>query len=85
MTNPKILILDEPTRGVDVGAKKEIYDVINELKKKGLSIIMISSEMPEVMGLSDRIMVIHEHKISGTLSKDEFTQEKIMRYAVGVE
>lgn len=85
LTNPKILILDEPTRGVDVGAKKEIYDVINELKKKGLSIIMISSEMPEVMGLSDRIMVIHEHKISGTLSKDEFTQEKIMRYAVGVE
>lgn len=85
LTNPKILILDEPTRGVDVGAKKEIYDVINELKKKRLSIIMISSEMPEVMGLSDRIMVIHEHKISGTLSKDEFTQEKIMRYAVGVE
>jgi len=85
LTNPKILILDEPTRGVDVGAKKEIYDVINELKKKGLSIIMISSEMPEVMGLSDRIMVINEHKISGTLSKDEFTQEKIMRYAVGVE
>ena len=85
LTNPKILILDEPTRGVDVGAKKEIYDVINELKTKGLSIIMISSEMPEVMGLSDRIMVIHEHKISGTLSKDEFSQEKIMRYAVGVE
>ncbi|MGL5175890.1 MAG: ribose ABC transporter ATP-binding protein RbsA [Cetobacterium sp.] len=85
LTNPKILILDEPTRGVDVGAKKEIYDVINELKTKGLSIIMISSEMPEVMGLSDRIMVVHEHKISGTLLKDEFTQEKIMRYAVGVE
>lgn len=85
LTNPKILILDEPTRGVDVGAKREIYDVINELKKKGLSIIIISSEMPEVMGLSDKIMVVHEHKISGTLSKDEFTQEKIMRYAVGVE
>ncbi|MGL5543594.1 MAG: ribose ABC transporter ATP-binding protein RbsA [Cetobacterium sp.] len=85
LTNPKILILDEPTRGVDVGAKKEIYDVINELKTKGLSIIMISSEMPEVMGLSDRIMVLHEQKISGSLSKDEFTQEKIMRYAVGVE
>ncbi|MEG1408079.1 MAG: ATP-binding cassette domain-containing protein, partial [Ruthenibacterium sp.] len=85
LTNPKILILDEPTRGVDVGAKKEIYDVINELKEKGLSIIMISSEMPEVMGLSDKIMVIHEHKISGILSKKEFSQEKIMRYAVGVE
>ncbi|MBC2850098.1 ribose ABC transporter ATP-binding protein RbsA [Cetobacterium sp. 8H] len=85
LTNPKILILDEPTRGVDVGAKKEIYDVINELKEKGLSIIMISSEMPEVMGLSDKIMVIHEHRISGILSKNEFSQEKIMRYAVGVE
>ncbi|MGL4988419.1 MAG: ATP-binding cassette domain-containing protein, partial [Cetobacterium sp.] len=85
LTNPKILILDEPTRGVDVGAKKEIYDVINELKAEGLSIIMISSEMPEVMGLSDKIMVIHENRISGILEKDEFSQEKIMRYAVGVE
>ncbi|MCJ8341473.1 MAG: ribose ABC transporter ATP-binding protein RbsA [Cetobacterium sp.] len=85
LTNPKILILDEPTRGVDVGAKKEIYDVINELKKKGLSIIMISSEMPEVMGLSDRIMVMHENKISGNLSLEEATQENIMRCAVGVK
>ncbi|MGL4672472.1 ribose ABC transporter ATP-binding protein RbsA [Cetobacterium sp.] len=85
LTNPKILILDEPTRGVDVGAKKEIYDVINDLKMKGLSIIMISSEMPEVMGLSDRIMVVHENRVSGLLLKDEFTQEKIMRYAIGVE
>ncbi|MGL6119484.1 MAG: ribose ABC transporter ATP-binding protein RbsA [Fusobacteriaceae bacterium] len=84
MTEPKILILDEPTRGVDVGAKKEIYDVINQLKEKGLSIILISSEMPEVMGLSDRIMVIHENKISGHLTREEFDQEKIMRLAVGV-
>ncbi|MGL5428534.1 MAG: ribose ABC transporter ATP-binding protein RbsA [Cetobacterium sp.] len=85
LTNPKILILDEPTRGVDVGAKKEIYDVINELKAKGLSIVMISSEMPEVMGLSDRIMVLHENRLAGTLLKSEFTEEKIMRYAAGVE
>lgn len=84
LSNPKILILDEPTRGVDVGAKKEIYDVINELKKKGLSIIIISSEMPEVMGLSDRILVIHEHRVTGDLTKEEATQEKIMRCAVGV-
>jgi ribose transport system ATP-binding protein len=76
--------LDEPTRGVDVGAKKEIYDVINQLKEKGLSIILISSEMPEVMGLSDRLMVIHENEISGHLERDEFDQEKIMRLAVGV-
>ncbi|MGL4981004.1 MAG: ribose ABC transporter ATP-binding protein RbsA [Fusobacteriaceae bacterium] len=84
MTNPKILILDEPTRGVDVGAKKEIYDVINQLKERGLSIILISSEMPEVMGLSDRIMVIHENKVSGQLERADFDQEKIMRLAVGV-
>lgn len=85
LTNPKILILDEPTRGVDVGAKKEIYDVINELKEKGLSIILISSEMPEVMGLSDRILVVHENTISGELKRDDFNQEKIMRLAVGVK
>ncbi|MGL5989207.1 sugar ABC transporter ATP-binding protein [Cetobacterium sp.] len=85
LTNSKILILDEPTRGVDVGAKKEIYDVINELKAEGLSIVMISSEMPEVMGLSDKIMVLHENRLTGILSKEEFSEEKIMRYAVGVE
>lgn len=85
LTNPKILILDEPTRGVDVGAKKEIYDFINELKTQGLSIIMISSEMPEILGLSDRILVIHNKKISGEFKAEEATQEKIMRCAVGGE
>lgn len=85
MTNPKILILDEPTRGVDVGAKKEIYDLINELKKEGLSIIMISSEMPEVLGLSDRIMVMHENKVTGIFPAHEADQEKIMRCAVGMK
>lgn len=83
LTKPKILILDEPTRGVDVGAKKEIYDFINELKKKGLSIIMISSEMPEVMGLSDRIMVLHNGRVTGEFSAEKATQENIMRCAVG--
>ncbi len=85
MTNPKILILDEPTRGVDVGAKKEIYDLINELKKEGLSIIMISSEMPEILGLSDRIMVMYENKVTGMFSAEEADQEKIMRCAVGMK
>lgn len=84
MTAPKVLILDEPTRGVDVGAKKEIYDLMNTFKKEGMSIIMISSEIPEILGLSDRIMVVHEGSISGILENDNVTQEDIMRLAVGV-
>lgn len=85
LVNPKILILDEPTRGIDVGAKKEIYEIINELKKKKMGIILISSEMPEVMGISDRIMVIHENKISGFIDRKDFSQENIMKYAIGVD
>lgn len=80
LTDPDILILDEPTRGVDVGAKREIYDLLNEIKKEGKSIIMISSEMPEVLGMSDRIMVLHEGEYRGELSREEATQEKIMSY-----
>ena len=83
MTRPNILILDEPTRGVDVGAKKEIYQLINQFKADGLSIILVSSEMPEVLGMSDRIMVMHEGKASGIFSRTEATQEKIMAAAVG--
>jgi ribose transport system ATP-binding protein len=82
VTEPKVLILDEPTRGVDVGAKKEIYELINELKDKGLAIILISSEMPEVMGMSDRILVISSGEIAGELSKEEATQESIMALAM---
>ncbi len=82
MTKPKIFILDEPTRGVDVGAKKEIYDIINNFKKEGMSIIMISSEIPEILGMSDRIFVMHEGKITGELDRDHATQENIMKYAV---
>ncbi|MCS5422954.1 MULTISPECIES: ribose ABC transporter ATP-binding protein RbsA [Psychrilyobacter] len=85
MTNPKILILDEPTRGVDVGAKKEIYDLINEFKHQGMSIIIISSEMPEILGLSDRIMVMYDKTITGIFSREEATQEKIMKCAIGVK
>ncbi|OQY41197.1 MAG: ribose ABC transporter ATP-binding protein RbsA [Fusobacteriia bacterium 4572_74] len=84
MTVPKILILDEPTRGVDVGAKKEIYDLINEFKDQGMSIIIISSEMPEILGLSDRIMVMYDKTITGIFSREEATQEKLMKCAIGV-
>lgn len=84
-TNPKILILDEPTRGVDVGAKKEIYELINSFKKDGMSIIMISSEIPEIMGMSDRVMVMHEGKVMGIISIEEVSQEDIMSLAVGKE
>jgi len=83
--SPKILILDEPTRGVDVGAKKEIYDLINRFKMEGMSILMISSEIPEILGMSDRIVVMHEGKITGELSQREADQEKIMGLAVGKE
>lgn len=82
-TNPTILILDEPTRGVDVGAKYEIYQIINELKKNGVAIIMISSELPEVIGMSDRIAVMHEGNLKGILKREEFSQERIMTLATG--
>ncbi|MGX7163530.1 sugar ABC transporter ATP-binding protein [Enterococcus massiliensis] len=80
---PKVLILDEPTRGVDVGAKREIYQLINELAERGVAIIVVSSDLPEIMGISDRILIIHEGKINGELQRTEFEQEKIMTYATG--
>lgn len=83
ITEPKILILDEPTRGVDVGARKEIYDLINKFKEEGMSIIVVSSDIPEILGICDRIMVMHEGKISGFLKQKEATQEIIMALAVG--
>lgn len=83
MTQPKVLILDEPTRGVDVGAKKEIYQLINKCKDEGLSIILVSSEMPEVLGMSDRILVMHEGRVSGEFTRQQATQEKLMAAAVG--
>ncbi|MCP9770630.1 sugar ABC transporter ATP-binding protein [Lacihabitans sp. LS3-19] len=82
LSNPKIIILDEPTRGIDVGAKFEIYKLINILKAKGLAIILISSEMPEILGLSDRVLVLSQGKQKAILSKSEASQEKIMQYAV---
>ncbi len=81
--NCKLLIVDEPTRGIDVGAKVEIYELINELVRSGIAIIMISSEMPELIGVCDRILVMHEGAISGELSLGQFSEENIMRLAAG--
>lgn len=83
MTRPKVLILDEPTRGVDVGAKKEIYQLINKFKAQGMSIILVSSEMPEVLGMSDRILVMHEGRISGEFDAKQANQENLLACAVG--
>lgn len=84
-TNCSILIFDEPTRGIDVGAKSEIYELMNHLVEEGVSIIMISSELPEILGMSDRILVIHKGRISAELSGSEATQELILEYAIGGE
>lgn len=83
MSDPRVLIMDDPTRGIDVGAKYEIYKLMNELAENGIAIIMISSELEEVIGMSDRIMVMAEGKSMGTLEKKEFDQEKIMSLATG--
>ncbi|QOL35325.1 sugar ABC transporter ATP-binding protein [Bifidobacterium lemurum] len=82
-TNPKILILDEPTRGIDVGAKAEIYRIINSLASDGVAVIMISSELNEVMNMSDRMAVMRGGEISAVLERDEFNQDKILKYALG--
>ena len=82
LSSPSIIILDEPTRGIDVGAKFEIYKLIKQLTEKGVAIIMISSELPEILGMSDRILVLSKGKQMAILSKKEATQEKIMQYAV---
>ena len=92
LMNPKLLILDEPTRGVDVGAKKEIYTIINQLAESGMAVIMVSSELPEILGMSDRVMVVHEGNVEGFLHNltdtgepciGEATQENIMILATG--
>ncbi|MDD5166117.1 MAG: sugar ABC transporter ATP-binding protein [Candidatus Omnitrophica bacterium] len=83
MTKPKILILDEPTRGIDVGAKSEIYNIINDLVEQGVGVIVISSELQEVLGICDRILVMHEGHFTGEMNFQDATQEKIMYYATG--
>jgi putative multiple sugar transport system ATP-binding protein len=82
LANPDIFIVDEPTRGIDVGAKTEIYGILNNMITAGKSVIMISSELPEALGMADRIYVMNEGKIKGELSKEEATQEKIMHLAL---
>jgi ribose transport system ATP-binding protein len=81
----KVIIFDEPTRGIDVGAKFEVYELINELVRQGVGIIVISSELPEIIGMSDRIVVLHEGEVTGVITKAEATQERILNLATGLE
>ena len=81
---PRVLILDEPTRGIDVGAKKEIHLLMSKLAQSGVGIIMISSELPEILGMSDRIVVMHEGRIKGVLDRSEASQSRIMETAMSV-
>lgn len=83
LLKPRVLILDEPTRGVDVGAKAEIHALMRQLAADGVAVLMISSELPEVLGVSDRVLVMHEGRVTGEFSRDEATQDKIMRAATG--
>jgi rhamnose transport system ATP-binding protein len=82
-TKPKLLIVDEPTRGVDVGAKSEVHRTLSQLAKEGMAIIMISSDLPEVIGMADRVLVMHEGKLTAELSRSEATEEAIMFAATG--
>ena len=82
-TEPKLMILNEPTRGVDVGAKVEIYNLINDLCESRKAVLMISSELPEIMSMADRIFVIHEGKITAEIQKKDFSQETLLKYAIG--
>jgi putative multiple sugar transport system ATP-binding protein len=82
MADPDIFIVDEPTRGIDVGAKTEIYGILNDIIAAGKSVIMVSSELPEALGMADRIYVMNEGKIKGVLDQKEATQEKIMHMAL---
>ncbi len=83
-SDSRVLIFDEPTRGIDVGAKQEIYRLMVDLVKQGKTVIMISSDLPEMIGMADRIIVLHEGRISGMIEKSEYSQEKIMTYASGI-
>jgi ribose transport system ATP-binding protein len=80
---PKVLILDEPTRGIDVGAKAEIYRHMAQLAASGITILMVSSEMEEILGMSDRVIVMHERRITGVLSREQLTQERIALLMTG--
>ena len=81
--NCKVIFMDEPTRGIDIGSKAEIYKLINQLSQKGIGVVVVSSEMMEVIGICDRILVMHEGRISGELNKNEFSEERILRLSIG--
>jgi len=83
LTNPRVLFLDEPTRGIDVGAKQEIYSQINRLARSGLAIVLVSSELPEVLGMSDRVLVLHEGRVTGEFTRSNATPEDVMACATG--
>ncbi len=85
LTEPKILIMNDPTRGIDVGAKVEIYKVMEELCKEGISIIMVSSELPETMGITDRMIVFADGKIAGEVKRKDYDQKSLLQMAVGGE
>jgi rhamnose transport system ATP-binding protein len=84
-TEPKLLILDEPTRGIDVGTKAEVHRLMSELARRGLAVLMISSELPEVLGMADRVLVMREGRLTSELRRDEADEERVMRAATGVE
>jgi ABC-type sugar transport system ATPase subunit len=84
-TNPKLLIMDEPTHGVDIGAKAEIYQLMRSLAQEGISILLISSELPEIVAMSDRVVVMHEGQVTGILDRDQLDEHTIMLYATGME
>jgi ribose transport system ATP-binding protein len=80
---PRILLVDEPTRGVDVGAKAEVHAILRDLARAGVAILMVSSELPEILGASDRILVMHEGEITGELAAEAATEEQVMSLAAG--
>ena len=85
LCDPEVMILDEPTRGIDVGAKYEIYKLMSDIVKEGKAVVMVSSELPELIGMCDRIYIMCQGKIAGCITKEEFSQERIMKFATGVE
>ncbi|WP_234835396.1 ATP-binding cassette domain-containing protein, partial [Sinorhizobium meliloti] len=84
-TRPKVIILDEPTKGIDIGSKAAVHAFMSELAAQGLSVIMVSSEIPEIMGMSDRVIVMREGRVAGRYERSELTAEKLVRAAAGIE
>ena len=81
-TRPKVLLLDEPTRGIDINAKKEIYAIIDELARSGLGVVMVSSELPEILAIADRILVLADGRLTAEFTRDEATEEKVLKAAL---